>query len=382
MRVLVAPDSLKGSLAAADAAEAIAAGWRSARPGDELVRMPMADGGEGTVAAIAATRPDGRLRTADVVGPGAERVRAHWLELPDGTAVVELAQSSGLPLLARPDPLGAHTRGLGETIAAALDAGAQRVVIGLGGSASTDGGAGMLSALGARFLDERGRDLPLGGAALGRLEVVDLAGLRAAPAGGVLCLSDVTSPLLGPDGAAPVFGPQKGADADQVRVLEAGLRRLSQVVGDDGSRPGDGAAGGTGYGLRALWGAELHPGAARTAGLVGVDDEVERADLVITGEGRLDRTSLRGKVVGHLVDRARAVGVPVVVIAGQAEAGVLDGRHGAHVITLADLAGGADAAIADPRRWLEAAGAAASGVAAAIASSGEPAPGGRGNASR
>ncbi|MGR2751920.1 glycerate kinase [Agromyces arachidis] len=362
MRVLIAPDSFKGSLPAADAAAAIASGWRGAAPSDDLRLMPMADGGEGTVAAIATTRPDGRLRTVDVLGPGADRVRAHWLELPDGTAVVELAESSGLPLLDRPDPLGAHTRGLGETIAAALDAGAQRIVVGLGGSASTDGGAGMLAALGARFLDAAGRDLPLGGGALVDLDRIELDDLRPAPAGGVTCLSDVTSPLLGPDGAAAVFGPQKGAGPEQVGALEAGLRRLAEVVGDPGEQPGDGAAGGSGYGLRALWGAELHPGAARTAELVGADDEIRRADVVVTGEGRLDPTSLRGKVVGHLVARARDAGVPVVVIAGQAEPGVLAGDPGAHVLALADFAGGADAAIADPRRWLEAAGAVASGL--------------------
>ena len=191
MRVVIAPDSFKGSIGAAGAAAALAEGWCAVRPGDELICLPLADGGEGTLDVLAAAVTGAHWRDALVTGPAGQPVDCAWLDLPGGTAAVELARASGLPLLPAPDPLGAQTTGLGEVIGHALDAGAGQVLVALGGSASTDGGTGALAALGARFLDSAGDPLPPGGGALDRLAAVDLAGLRPLPPGGVRCLTDV-----------------------------------------------------------------------------------------------------------------------------------------------------------------------------------------------
>ena len=277
MRVLVAPDSFKGSLGAAAVAAALAEGWLSVRPGDQVTRLPLADGGEGTLDVLAATVPGARWHRARVTGPAGAPVTCSWLELPAespgrgdaarpqaGPAVVELARASGLPLLARPDPMGAQTTGLGELLGRALDAGVGRILVGLGGSASTDGGTGALAALGARFLDAVGNPLPPGGGALADLARADLSGLRAPPGGGVTCLTDVSAPLLGPRGAAVVFGPQKGADGAQIARLEAGLGRARR-----GARRGSGRAGGRGRGRDWLWaggrlGRNSYPGGGGT----------------------------------------------------------------------------------------------------------------------
>src|SRR5271165_4125761 len=223
MRVVVAPDSFKGSIGAAAAAAALAAGWREVRPADEVVELPLADGGEGTVAVLAGAVSASRWHPAEVCGPGETRVAAGWLEMAGNGAVVELATAAGLPLLAELSPLTAHSFGVGELIGLALDAGARHVDVALGGSACTDGGTGALAALGARFLDANGRDLRRGGGSLSRLATVDLSGLRTPPPGGVSCLTDVRAPLLGPGGAAAVFGPQKGARPADIEVLEVGL---------------------------------------------------------------------------------------------------------------------------------------------------------------
>jgi glycerate 2-kinase len=359
MRIVVAPDSFKGSIGAADAAAALAEGWRDARPGDELACVPLADGGEGTLevlaaAVLASTGPAPRWHPVQVTGPGGGTVASCWLELPDATACIELARASGLPLMAALDPLGAQTTGTGELIAGALDAGARRIVIALGGSASTDGGTGALAALGARFLDAAGQELPAGGGALGRLASADLTGLRRRPPGGVVCLTDVRAPLLGRRGAAAVFGPQKGAGAAQVAVLEAGLARLARVLGGDPGAPGAGAAGGTGYGFAAAWGADITPGAAELCRIVGLDRELARADLVITGEGRYDATSGDGKVTGTVLAAAARAAVPAALVAGTIAADPPPGV--ATSVALAELAGGAAPAIEHPRRWLRAAG--------------------------
>ena len=267
--------------------------------------------------------------------------------------MVELARASGLPLLARPDPVGAQTTGLGEVLGRALDARTDRILVGLGGSAATDGGTGALTALGARFLDAAGQPLPPGGGALAALARADLSQLRPPPAGGVTCLTDVTAPLLGPRGAAAVFGPQKGADGAQVARLETGLARLAALLGGDPAAPGAGTAGGTGYGLAAAWGAALTPGAAELSRLAGLDRALANADLVITGEGRFDATSLTGKICGTVIAAAGAAGVPVALAVGQisgAKPGI------ARIVSLAALAGGTAAAQASPRRWLRLAG--------------------------
>ena len=333
MRVVIAPDSFKGSIAARDAAAAIADGWRSRRPVDDIRLLPQADGGEGTIDAIETAMPGAIRRPAgQVTGPDGRPVEADWLQLPDGTAVVELAQSSGIALMAGLDPLDASTRGLGEVIAAALDDGARALVIGLGGSASTDGGAGALEALGG----------------------------RPAPPGGVTLLTDVSAPLLGPTGAAAVFGPQKGATPADVEALEGRLRAwAARFPGADPTTPGAGAAGGTAFGFLAAWGARLEPGAAAIAQLTGLTAALSGTDLLVTGEGRFDATSLTGKVVGHAFRAARAAGVTrVVVIAGQVAIAPPSLETTATAsLSLSTLAGSAEAALADPATWLRRAGA-------------------------
>ncbi len=348
LTVVIAPDSFKGSLGARAAAEAIAEGWRSVRAHDELHLVPQADGGEGTADAVEAAVP-GSVRHAAgaVTGPDGRSVEGEWLELPDATALVELATSSGLPLMASLDPLGATTRGLGETILAALDAGATKLIIALGGSASTDAGAGALAALGLGLLDEQGEFVADGGGRLGDILTIDCSGLRPAPTT-VTLLTDVTAPLLGPTGAAAIFGPQKGATPHQVEQLERALSQFAQLLGGAPAAAGSGAAGGTAFGLATVWGAVIEPGAEYLARLTGLDALIERADLVLTGEGHFDEQSLMGKGVGRILERAGS------------KAGVIAGRVSATApwtASLIDLAGSAQAAMTDPQRWLREAGA-------------------------
>jgi glycerate 2-kinase len=353
MRVVVAPDSFKGSISAAAAAAALARGWSAVRPADEIIELPLADGGEGTLAVLAGARRSARWHQARVSGPGSAQVTAPWLELDGNVAVVELAAAAGLTQLRELVPLQAHSYGVGELIGHALDQRARRVVVGLGGSACTDGGTGALAALGARFLDAQGRDLPRGGGALGRLAAIDLAGLRPAPPDGVRCLTDVRSPLLGPAGAAAVFGPQKGAGPADVSVLNAGLTQLAELLGGDPAQPGSGAAGGTGYGLAAAWGARLLPGAAELARIAGLPAALAGASLVVTGEGQFDPTSMTGKVTGAVLTAARQARVPAAVVAG-----LLSARPPGQVraVELTGLAGGSAQAMSAAARWLEEAG--------------------------
>lgn len=350
--VVIAPDSFKGSMSAAQACSAIAAGWHTARPHDDVRCVPLADGGEGTADAIRDATSGSESFECQVTGPDGRSHRAPWVLLPNGTAVVELAAASGLPLMDRPDPSGSQTIGFGELLrAAAVHPDTRRIVATVGGSASTDGGTGALRALGARFLDASGAELGHGGGPLTALVRVDTSELIAPPPGGVEVLSDVTSPLTGIHGAAMVFGPQKGADADRMALLDAALAQLAAVVGGDPDAAGAGAAGGTAFGLATLWGARLRPGAPAVAEIVGLADALAGADLVITGEGRFDEQSLRGKVVGHVVDSA---GCPVALLAG----GVLDSSGTERVLdgfvataTLVGLAGSLDEALADPQHW-------------------------------
>ncbi|MFB7378115.1 glycerate kinase [Kitasatospora purpeofusca] len=350
MRIVLAPDSFKGTATAAEAARALADGWQSVRPHDELVLLPMADGGEGTLDAVATAHPGATVHEVpDCTGPDGRRVPGRYLSLPDGTALVELATASGLPLLeGRLAPLAATSRGTGEAIAAALDAGATALTVALGGSASTDGGAGLLSALGLRVLGHSGAPLPDGGGSLATAGRIDTLRLRPAPPGGVRLLTDVTNPLHGPDGAAAVYGPQKGAGPSEIALLEHGLRRYAELLGGDPEQPGAGAAGGTAYGLAAAWGALITPGAAAVADLLGLDAALAGADLVVTGEGRFDATSLLGKAVGEVIDRARRAAVPVRVVAGDST----DER----ALTLLSLSGDSDDAQRRAAHWLEFAG--------------------------
>jgi glycerate 2-kinase len=357
LRVLIAPDKFKGSLPAPEAAAALAGGWRSARPADELVLLPMADGGDGTLAVLARNWPAARwvaVPTVDAVGtPRLGR----YLRSGD-LAAVELAETCGIAGLSRLDPLGSHTIGLGIVLAAALRSGVRGLVVALGGSASTDGGSGALSALGGQLVGTGGW-LPVGGRGLTRLVAARADRLVPVPPGGVRALVDVQAPLFGPSGAAYTFGPQKGASEAQVRELDRGLRRLAAVLGSDPGQPGCGAAGGTGYGL-AHWGAELVPGARTIAELVGLPEAVRRADVVITGEGRFDAGSLTGKACGYVLQAAAASGVPALVVAGSVTAemaGLLAGSvPGTGLHSLTELAGSPRAAQDDPVRWLGMAG--------------------------
>ncbi|MFJ8894975.1 glycerate kinase [Leifsonia sp. NPDC102414] len=361
--VVVAPDSFKGSATATAVAGALAAGWSSVRPDDRLVLAPMADGGEGTLDAFDVAVPGSARHPITVLGPAGAAVDASWLSLPDGTAVVELAETSGLSHMPALAPLDAHTFGFGQAIAAALDAGATGLLLAIGGSASTDGGVGALAALGARFTDATGRPIRLGNRGLGTLARADLSGLPALPPGGVRILSDVTNPLLGTTGAAAVFGPQKGATPEQVAGLESGLVRLARVLGGGqvpGARPvrpgtpGAGAAGGTGYGLLA-WGAQLAPGSAAVGDALGLPALVRTADAVITGEGRFDTQSAAGKVPAYVSQLARDGGIPALLAAGAIDA---ETEGFAAAASLSALAGGAEGAMAEPERWARAAGAA------------------------
>ncbi|MES2093913.1 MAG: glycerate kinase [Actinomycetota bacterium] len=357
MRVVIAPDSFKGSLGAVEVAQAIAAGWASVRPGDCLTLIPQADGGEGTLDAVEASVPGSvRREVGAVTGPDGRSIPGIWLALPDGTAVVELAQMCGIPLMDRLDPLGASTVGLGEVIRAALAAGASSLVIGLGGSASTDGAAGALAALGLRA------DAPLtaGGGGLRALGALDRSQLIPPPEGGVILLTDVAAPLLGPTGAAAVFGPQKGASPAEVALLDGALAHFAGLLGTDPTLPGTGAAGGAAFGFAAAWGARIEPGAAYLSALTGMPGALPEADLLVTGEGRFDATSSAGKIVGTLIDLAGERGVRVAVIAGQLAVPplALDGSP-LWATGLAGIAGSAESAMADPARWLRAAGAAA-----------------------
>jgi glycerate kinase len=353
MRVVAAPDSFKGSIGAADAAAALAGGWRSARPGDDVIELPLADGGEGTLAVLAAAWPDCRWHSAEVSGPGTAKVTAAWLEIPGNGHVIELASAAGLTQLRPPRPLQAHSYGVGELIGHALDAGARRIMVALGGSACTDGGSGALAALGARFLDDAGHELPRGGGALARLGQVDLTALRLPPIEGTECLTDVRAPLLGPAGAAAVFGPQKGAGPGEIAVLEAGLARLADLLGGQPDAPGAGAAGGTAYGLATGWQARLLPGAAQIAAIAGLPAALAGADLVITGEGQYDATSQSGKVVGAVLALAARADVPAAVVAGSFASAP---PAGVATVELTLLAGRQAAAINNAARWLAAAG--------------------------
>jgi glycerate 2-kinase len=358
VRVVIALDSFKGTVAAIDAVRHIASGWRQVRPQDDLMLLPLADGGEGTLDVLASAVPAATTHAVpSCTGPDGRRVDGRFLLLPDGSAAVELAGTSGLPLMRVPDPLRATSRGLGEVIGAALDAAAHKLVVAVGGSASTDGGTGALRALGLELYDECGQPLDDGGGALAKLARIDQRGLRAPPPGGVEILSDVRHRLLGSDGAAAMFGPQKGADADAVATLDAALTRFAQLSGGDPAAAGTGAAGGTAFGFATLWGATIVGGASVVADLAGLDDALAGADLVITGEGRLDASSRRGKVVGEVASRAALVGkhgVPVVVVCGANE--IVAWPPIVDVVSLTDLASSAHSARRRAAFWLRVAG--------------------------
>lgn len=377
MRVLVCPTAFKGSLTAARVADAMREGVARGLPGAETTLLPLSDGGPGLLDALRASE-DGRLETVPGVsgplsapargpdagapgGAGSERsgvgdegaragatVPGRLLLLEDGrTAVVESADACGLALLepSARDPLRTHTRGVGDLVRAAMDRAPAALIVGLGGSATCDGGVGAARQSGYRFLDDRGGELPDGGGALADLAEIrppapdGREGNTAPPVPELLALADVDNPLLGPEGAAATYAPQKGADRRAVERLESGLRQLVEVAARDleadparvraaAERPGAGAAGGLAFGLEVFFGARVTGGTAWVLRRVGFDRALERSDLVVTGEGAYDRTTDRGKVVGEVVRRARDSGVPVRLVCGRIEGRLPDGVLG------------------------------------------------------
>ncbi|MBB2975293.1 glycerate kinase [Microbacterium endophyticum] len=358
-RVVFAPDSFKGSISAADAAAALASGWSTERPGDAVELLPMADGGEGTVDAFALALPHARRMPVTVTGPDGAVASASWLLVPGGseggTAVVELASTSGIEMLGENLlPLDAQTLGFGQAIAAALDHGVERLVLGIGSSASTDAGAGMLTALGAKFFDASHTPVRPGLRGLNAVAQADMTALRALPPGGVIVLSDVTNPLCGSRGAAAVFGPQKGL-IEGIAEADRALARFAKFLGGDPDAPGAGAAGGTGFAL-AVWGATLVPGAGEVARLIGLPQAIAAASVVVTGEGSFDGQSADGKAPAHVAMIAAAEGTRVNLVAGRIDSGAsTSGFAGA--VSLTALAGSARSALAEPARWLVQAGA-------------------------
>ena len=325
MHILIAPDSYKGSLTALEVAEAIERGAKRAFPAATFDLVPIADGGEGTVDALVAAT-DGTFRETTVRGPLGDPVKAKWGMFGDGkTAVIEMATASGLPLLLpdRRDALNACTYGTGELVRAALDAGAETIILGIGGSATNDGGAGFAKALGAKFLDASGKELPPGGGALANLASIDLSGLDprlAKTAIRVAC--DVDNPLCGPRGASAVFGPQKGATPALVEQLDAALSVFAAIAAKATGKThvaetaGAGASGGLGAGLLYFTGATLMPGVTLVLEAVRFDGRVQKADLVFTGEGRTDFQTAYGKAPAGVALAAKKYNIPVICLSG------------------------------------------------------------------
>jgi glycerate kinase len=364
MRVVIAPDKFKGSLSAPDVARHLETGLQRACGGNlEVLRIPVADGGEGTL--DAAVGSGFTRRSAVVSGPTGAPLRAEFA-VRGREAVIEMAAASGLTVL--PDGIkdakGATSLGTGELIRAALDAGCRQIIVGVGGSANTDGGAGLLQGLGARFLDADGRVLPPGGAALARLAWIDFSGFDSRLDGARFVLaSDVDNPLLGAQGAAAIFGPQKGATPEDVAVLDAALAHFADVLGAEiGPRagkavgaPGAGAAGGVGYAAIAVLAATRRPGIDVVLEFTGLAERLAGADLVITGEGSLDEQSLLGKTPMGVARAAALAGVPVVAVCGrttltreqQEDSGFRQ------VYPLTSLEANVEICIAEPRPLLE-----------------------------
>lgn len=362
MQVLIAPDSFKQTLTAAEAALAIGRGWAKARPEDQLDQCPMADGGEGTVAALVSAT-GGSLRQSQVCGPIGESRLATWGLLGDGqTAVIEMAQAAGLELLDKADqnPMRTTTFGVGQLIVAALEEGCRKILMGIGGSATTDGGAGMAQALGVRFLDSSGRPLagPMTGRMLGPINRIDLAGVDERLHGvQIIVACDVTNPLFGPSGAAAIYSPQKGATPDEVIELDRGLAHLSSLLPQiDATAPGMGAAGGLGFGMVAFCNATLQRGIEIVMDAVGFDERASRADLILTGEGRIDGQSISGKTVIGIARRAQKLNKPTIALVGLRGEGAdkcLDhGLSAIHAIVGDEVT--IDQALAEPARHLEA----------------------------
>ncbi len=359
-KIVIAPQEFKGSLTAIEIARAVQVGVSRAVPDAETVLAPVADGGDGTLQSLVDSS-GGRIEAATVTGPLGEQIVAEWGALGDGrTAVIEMARSSGLALvdLDARDPRTATTRGVGELIAAALNAGQTSFIIGIGGSATNDGGAGMMQALGASLLDSRGRELDPGGAALAELYRIETSDLDPrVRSASVVVACDVNNPLCGPTGASAVFGPQKGATPDIVAELDAALSHFADIIERDlgtdvRDRAGAGAAGGLGAGLMALLDAELRAGVDIVLDAVKLDDQLDGADLVITGEGQIDASTVFNKAPVGVARLASKRGIPVIALSGS----LGEGYEGVHelgidaVFTLVDRPMTLDEALEDTER--------------------------------
>ena len=348
MKIIIAPQSFKGSVSALEAAQAIERGVRRAEPEAETTLVPVADGGDGTLNVLV-DNTNGEVFRSIVTGPLSHVVEAPWGVMGDGkTAVVEMARASGLALvpLRRRNPRTTTTRGTGEIIRQALEKGFTRIIVGLGGSATNDAGMGMASALGVKFLDAQGKSLPRGGAALARLAHVDISNLNPAlKEVTIIGATDVTNPLCGPSGASAIYGPQKGASPETVAELDAALANFARVVQQDlgidflnEEWPGAGAAGGLGAGLLAFTGARLQSGIDMVCEVLNFDEHVRGADLVITGEGRADLSTIYDKSPVGVARKAGVFGVPTIILAGSLGDGYEElYNHGiAGVICIAD----------------------------------------------
>lgn len=345
MKIVLAPDSYKGSLTATEICSAMTKGILRLVPNAEIVAVPMADGGEGTVESlVGGTR--GRIITKVVTGPLGDPVKAFFGVLGDGkTAVIEMAAASGLPLVPadKRDPRFTTTYGTGELILAACEEGCTKLLVGVGGSATNDGGTGMAQALGYHFLDQNDRELPPGGAALQRLVRIDSATRNSVLNGvEVIVACDVTNPLTGPNGAAVVYGPQKGATPDIIAILDQALEHYAKIVARDlgvniGDLPGSGAAGGLGAGMMAFLNAKLQPGVEVVSAAIGLKEKLKGASLVFTGEGRIDGQTINGKTPIGVAKIAKTLGLPVLAVAGSLGPGVEDvfdhGIDGAMAVT-------------------------------------------------
>ena len=324
MKVVIAPQAFKGSLSATEAAKAIEEGLLKVFPASEAVRVPVADGGDGTLEVLV-ENTGGEIFTSTVTGPLVEPVQARWGIMGDGrTAVIEMAQASGLALVPpdKRNPCRTTTNGTGQLIREALDRGYRRIIVGLGGSATNDGGAGMAQALGVRFLDAQRHELAPGGASLAQLASIDLSGLHPSlKEAEIIAATDVNNPLYGPKGSSAVYGPQKGATPQMVEELERALKHYARVVQehlgvDITERPGTGAAGGLGAGLMAFASAEVRSGIGLVCEVLGFDKHLMGTHLVVTGEGRLDGSTVYDKAPIGIAQRAKAQRIPVIALAG------------------------------------------------------------------
>jgi glycerate kinase len=347
MRVLIAPDSFKECLTAKAVADAIAVGWLRGAPADQVIKIPLADGGEGTTATLVGAM-HGKLHQARVSGPSGDPVNASYGLIDNGeTAIVEVAEASGLHCVAEPDrnAMTASSYGTGQLIMAALKHQPQTLIVCLGGSATTDGGAGLLQAMGAQLLDSEGHSIPPGGAGLKYISHFDIAGVKASLAGvDVVVACDVTNPLLGDLGAAAVFGPQKGASPDDVKLLDANLSHFARCVEQSGydisSFAGSGAAGGIGGAVAGILGGLLKPGIELVMTAVGMEAQMKVADLVITAEGAIDGQSASGKTPTGVAKLAQRYQVPVIGLAGLLGGDNMTAIHDAGITAVFSIAPG------------------------------------------